>query len=131
MLIVIATLFHLNDSTHLITFFIMTFFAYLANAVCTVSYMYWPIYFNRNLLFIVRNSPYPVQILENMDQKKTPYLDTFHAVLVTIWKSFVRPQLDYNITKYNVALAVTGAIGNSFEGKQYQELGLQTLQERL
>ena len=28
-----------------------------------------------------RKSPYSVQIQENTDQKKTPYLDTFHAVL--------------------------------------------------
>ena len=29
---------------------------------------------------LLRKSPYSVQIQENMDQKKTPYLDTFQAV---------------------------------------------------
>ena len=32
--------------------------------------------------FLVRISPYPVQIRENTDQKKTPYLDTFYAVFI-------------------------------------------------
>ena len=28
---------------------------------------------------------FPVQIQENTDQKKTLYLDTFHAVIILIW----------------------------------------------
>ena len=31
--------------------------------------------------FLVRIFPYSVKIRENMDQKKTPYLDTFHVVV--------------------------------------------------
>ena len=32
--------------------------------------------------FLVRIFFYSVQIQENTDQKKTPYLDAFHAVIV-------------------------------------------------
>ena len=32
--------------------------------------------------------------------------------------------------QYNAALAITGAIRGSFREKQYQELGLETLQQR-
>ena len=60
--------------------------------------------------------------------------------LLTIYKSFVRPHLDYGdfiydqhynsfyqklqSTQYNAALAITGAIRRSSSGKLYQELGL-------
>ena len=38
---------------------------------------------------LLSKSPYLVRIQENADQKKTPYLDTFHAVIVgIISKSF-------------------------------------------
>ena len=67
--------------------------------------------------------------------------------LRTIFKSFVRPQLDYgdvvydqsfNNTfhqkmesfQYNAALAITGAIRDSSREKLYQELGLESLQQR-
>ena len=30
--------------------------------------------------YLLRKNPYSVRIQENKDQKKTPYLDTFHAV---------------------------------------------------
>ena len=67
--------------------------------------------------------------------------------LLTIYKAFIRPHLDcgdtiydqaYNDSfhqklesiQYNAALAITGAIrGNSSE-KLYQELGLESLQQR-
>ena len=67
--------------------------------------------------------------------------------LLTIYKAFIRPHLDHGDTiydqayndsfhqklesiQYNAALAITGAIrGNSSE-KLYQELGLESLQQR-
>ena len=67
------------------------------------------------------------------------------STLLTIYKAFIRPHLDYGDTiyyqadndsfhqklesvQYNVALAITGAIrGTSWE-KLYQELGLEFLQ---
>ena len=33
---------------------------------------------------LLRKSPYSVRILENTDQKKNPYLDTFHAVFILL-----------------------------------------------
>ena len=67
--------------------------------------------------------------------------------LLTIFKSFVRPHLDYgdviydqsyNNTfhqkmesiQYNAALAITGAIRGSSREKRYQELGLESLRQR-
>ena len=67
--------------------------------------------------------------------------------LVTIYKAFIRPHLDYgDITydraynesfhqklesiQYNAALAITGAIRGTSRAKLYQELGLESLQER-
>ena len=67
--------------------------------------------------------------------------------LLTIYKSFVRPHLDYGDViydqhynnsfqqqlepiQYNAALAITGAIRGSSREKHYQELGLESLQQR-
>ena len=67
--------------------------------------------------------------------------------LLTIYKSFVRPHLDYrdiicdqayNVsfhqklesTQYNSALAITGAIRRTSTEKLYNELGLETLEKR-
>ena len=67
--------------------------------------------------------------------------------LIIIYKSFIRRHLDYGdmiydqtfnmsfqqkmeTIQYNAALAITGAIRGSFREKQYQELGLETLQQR-
>ena len=67
--------------------------------------------------------------------------------LVTIYKSFIRPHLDYGdimydqahtasfhqkieSAQYNSALAITGAIRGTSKEKLYQELGLETLKER-
>ena len=67
--------------------------------------------------------------------------------LLTIYKSFIRPHLDYgdiiydqayNLSfhqklesiQYNAALALTGAIRSSSREKLYQELGLESLQLR-
>ena len=69
------------------------------------------------------------------------------APLLTIYKSFIRPHLDYgdiiydkaynssfhqNLEKiqYNSALAITGAIRGTFKEKLYQELGLESLEKR-
>ena len=67
--------------------------------------------------------------------------------LLTIYKSFVRPHLDYDeivydrpnnesfISKleqvqYNAALAITGAIKCTSRSKLYNELGLESLESR-
>ena len=67
--------------------------------------------------------------------------------LLTIFKSFVRPHIDYGDVIYdqssnntfhqkmesvqsNAALAITGAIRGSSKEKLYQELGLESLQQR-
>ena len=69
------------------------------------------------------------------------------APLIKIYKSFIRPHLDYGdmiydqafnmslrqkieTIQYNAALAITGAIRGSSREKLYQELGLETLQQR-
>ena len=69
------------------------------------------------------------------------------APLLTIYKSFIRPHLDYgdiiydkaynssfhqNLEKiqYNSALAITGAVRGTSKGKRYQELGLESLEKR-
>ena len=69
------------------------------------------------------------------------------APLLTIYKSFIRPHLDYgdiiydkaynssfhqNLEKiqYNSALAITGAIRGTSKEKLYQELGLESLEKR-
>ena len=69
------------------------------------------------------------------------------AVLLTIYKSFLRPDLDYGdviydrafnesfqtmleSVQYDAALAVTGAIRGSSREKLYQELGLEPLKSR-
>ena len=75
-------------------------------------------------------------------QKKLPQ----HS-LVTIYKSFIRPHLDYgdviydqpnnenfcqNIeaVQYNAALAITGAIRGTSKEKLYRELGIESLKSR-
>ena len=67
--------------------------------------------------------------------------------LLTIYKSFVRPHFDYGDViydqhynnsfhqklesiQYNAALAVTGALRDSFRETLYQELGLESLKQR-
>ena len=67
--------------------------------------------------------------------------------LLTIYKPFIRPHLDYgdiiydkaynssfhqNLEKiqYNSALAITGAIRGTCKEKPYQELGLESLEKR-
>ena len=67
--------------------------------------------------------------------------------LLTIYKSFIRPHLDYDdvvynrpsndafsnkleTVQYNAALAITGAIKGTSREKLYQELGLEYLHQR-
>ena len=67
--------------------------------------------------------------------------------LLTIYKAFIRPHLDYGDTihdqayndsfhqklesiQYNAALAITGVIRDTSSEKLYQELGLESLQQR-
>ena len=67
--------------------------------------------------------------------------------LVTIYKYFIRPHLDYEdvifdkpsnaslsngieSAQYNAALAVTGTIRGTSKEKPYQELGFETIKER-
>ena len=67
--------------------------------------------------------------------------------LITIYKSFIQPRLDYGViisdqpenesfctkiesVQYNVELAITGATQGTSRGKVYQELGLETLKSR-
>ena len=69
------------------------------------------------------------------------------ATLLTVYKSFIRPHLDYGdviydcafnesfqnkleSVQYNAALAITGAIRGSTREKLYQELGLESLKSR-
>ena len=80
---------------------------------------------------------------------KIRYQPPFWSVLspVTIYKSFIRPHLDYADTiydqpnndsfknkleriQYNAALTVTGAIRGTSRDKTYKELGLEYLQSR-
>ena len=70
-----------------------------------------------------------------------------HPSLVTIYKAFIRPHLDYEdiiydqvykesfhqkleSIQYNAALAITGTIRGPSREKLYQELGLEYLQKR-
>ena len=67
--------------------------------------------------------------------------------LLTIYKSFIRPHLDYgdiiydqaynasfhqklDSIQYNAALAITGAIRGTFKEKLYDQLGLETLEKK-
>ena len=69
------------------------------------------------------------------------------SFLLTIYKSFVRPHLDYSdviydqpnnsrlsdkieSVQYNAALAITGTIRGTSKEKLYQELGLEPLKDR-
>ena len=69
------------------------------------------------------------------------------SALLIIYKSLIRPHLDYGDTvydqpnnsslsekieslQYNAALAITGTINGSFKEKLYQELGFESLKDR-
>ena len=69
------------------------------------------------------------------------------SALITIYKSFIRPHIDYGdivydqsyndsfhekleLIQYNASLAITGAIRGTSRDKLYQELGLESLKKR-
>ena len=79
-------------------------------------------------------------------QRKLPAV-LRHPSLVTIYKAFIRPHLDYGdiiydqaynesfhqkleSKQYKAALAITGAIRGTSRAKLYQELGLESLQKQ-
>ena len=78
--------------------------------------------------------------------RKLHYVLPRHSLL-TIYKSFIRPHLDYGdiiydqpnnqafsnkleAVQYNAALAITGAIRGTSKTKIYQELGLESLKSQ-
>ena len=80
-----------------------------------------------------------------MNRKLQPIIP--RAALLTTYKSFLRPHLDYGdviydrafnksfqnkleLVQYDAALVITGAIGGSSRVKLYQELGLESLKSR-
>ena len=124
-----------------------------------------PLYFNENLVKSSSTQKHLGMILDtkldfslhlkNVQNKvnKTIGLlcklqDTLPRIsLITIFKSFIRPHLDYgdiiydrayntsfhqNIKsiQYNAALAITGAVRGTSREKLYQELGFESLQQR-
>ena len=124
-----------------------------------------PLYFNEN---VVPQTTHQKHLGMFLDRKLnfSEYLKTFSqktnktigllrklqtllagASLITIYKSFIRPHLDYGdmiynqtfnmsfqqkikTIQYSAVLAITGAIRVSPREKLYQELGLETLQQR-
>ena len=77
---------------------------------------------------------------------KNPNVTSSHSSLLTIYKSFIRPHLDYGDViydqpnnnrlsekiesiQYNAALAITGAITETSREKLYQKLGLESLKD--
>ena len=78
--------------------------------------------------------------------RKLHYVLPRHSLLA-IYKSFIRPHLDYGgiiydqqnnqafsnkleVVRYNAALGITGAIRDTSKTKLYQELGLESLKPR-
>ena len=83
--------------------------------------------------------------LENLLQNYKTFLP--RSALITIYKAFIRPNLDYGdgiydeafnasfhhkleLLQYNTCLAITGAIRDTSKGKLHQELGLKSIQLR-
>ena len=124
-----------------------------------------PLYFNENLVKSSSTHKHLGMILDtkldfslhlkyvqNKANKTIGFLrklqDTLpRTLLITIFKSFIRPHLDYgdiiydrayntsfhqNIEsiQYNAALAITGAVRGTSREKLYQELGFESLQQR-
>ena len=95
----------------------------------------------------------PCKNILNKVNKIIGLLHKFHNTLprlplLTIYKSFIRPHLDYgdiiydqayNVSfhqklefiQYNSALAITGVIKGTSTEKLYSELGLETLEKRI
>ena len=93
-----------------------------------------------------------MKIILNKLNKTTGLLRKLHNIiprsaLLTIYKSFIRPHLNYSdiiydqayntsfhqkleLLQYNACLAITGAIRDTSREKIYEELGLESLQLR-
>ena len=82
-----------------------------------------------------------ISVIKNLN------VTSLHSSLLTIYKSFIRPHLDYGDViydqpnnnrlsekiesiQYNAALAITGAITETSREKLYQKLGLESLKDR-
>ena len=124
-----------------------------------------PLYFNQNLVKSSSTHEHLGMILDtrldfnlhlkNVQNKVSKTIGLLRKLqntlprtsLITIFKSFLRPHLDYgdiicdrayntsfhlNIEsiQYNAALAITGAVGGTSREKLYQELGFESLQQR-
>ena len=124
-----------------------------------------PLYFNQNLvklssthkrLRMVLDTKLDFSLhLKNIQNKVNKTIGLLRKLqdtlprtsLITIFKSFIRPHLDYgdiiydrayntsfhqNIEsiQYNAALAITGAVRGTSREKLYQELGFESLQQR-
>ena len=99
------------------------------------------LYFGEHLRYIANKVNTFIRLLRKL-QKRLP-----RRSLVTIYKPFIRRHLGYGDVifdqaynksfhesleslKYNVSLAITGAIKGTSKEKLYQELGLESLQHR-
>ena len=101
----------------------------------------------------IKKPNHPELIFNNIPVNQTSYqkhlgmLILRRRSLVTIWKSFIRPHLDYGVIifdqafnksfqdnlesiQYNASLAITGAVKSTSKKKLYQELGFESLQQR-
>ena len=85
------------------------------------------------------------QVTKSINLSRKLNLTLPRSSLLIIYKSFIRPHLDYadivynqpnnssekvESLEYNAALAITGAIKGSSKEKLYQELGFESLKDR-
>ena len=85
------------------------------------------------------------QVTKSINLSRKLNLTLPRSSLLIIYKSFIRPHLDYadivynqpnhpsekiESLEYNAALAITGAIKCSSKEKLYQELGFESLKDR-
>ena len=126
---------------------------------------YLPLYFNQNLVKLSSTNKHLGMVLDtrldfnlhqkNVQNKVNKMIGLLRKLqntlprtsLITIFKSYIRPHLDYgdiiydrayntsfhqNIEsiQYNAALAITGAIRGTSREKLYQELGFESLKQR-
>ena len=94
--------------------------------------------YEHHLIFVLHKVKKTIGLLRKFQQSLS------RQPLITIYKSFIRPHLDYGdivydrafnesfhkkfeSTQYNAAIAITGTIKGTFSGKLFQELGLESL----
>ena len=104
-------------------------------------YLYGKLDFHEHLQNIFKKLNKTISLLRKLQKNLS------RASLVTIYKFFIRTHLDYGdilcehtfhnsfhenleSIQHNAALAITGAIRGSSIEKRYQELGLESLQQR-